>query len=266
MSNTKQLRLAGKVALITGACGGIGTEAAKIFAQNGASLMLTDLDEGRLATLADSLRDEGYLQAGAKVSFAAGDVASGASVSAVAAKAEADLGPVTVLLNNAGITNGDLLQMHEVKDEDFDRIMAVNLKGPFLFCKYILPQMMRAGHGSVVNIASAAALGMAPRAVYAASKGGVATMTRSIAFQYGKFGIRANAICPGPVDTPMSRAARASGMYKEMIVQSLVDRRANPEEMANIALFLASDEASFISGDLIAADGGALRLRKELFA
>lgn len=266
MTQTNQLRLAGKVALITGACGGIGTEAAKIFAQHGASLMLTDLNDARLAETADMLRDDGYLQASAKISYAAGDVSNAASVAAVAAKAEADLGPVTVLLNNAGITTGDMLQLHEVAEEDFDRIMAVNLKGPFLFCKYVLPQMMTAGGGSVVNIASAAALGMAPRAAYAASKGGVASLTRSLAFQYGKFGIRVNAICPGPVDTPLSRAARASGMYKEMIVQSLVDRRANPEEMANIALFLASDEASFITGDLIAADGGALRLRKELFA
>lgn len=260
MSKNHQ-RLAGKVALITGACGGIGGTTAALFAAHGARLMLTDLDAGKLAALADDLRGQG-----AKVSFAAGDVSNGESVAAVAAQAEAELGPVTVLVNNAGIAAGDQLQLHEVAEADFDRIMSVNVKGTFLFAKHILPQMIAAGGGSVVNVASAAALGMAPRAAYAASKGAVASMTQSLAFQYGKYGIRVNAICPGPVDTELSRRARAEGLYKEMIVQSLLDRRAEASEIANLALFLASEEAGFVSGDILAIDGGALRLRKELFA
>jgi NAD(P)-dependent dehydrogenase (short-subunit alcohol dehydrogenase family) len=203
--------------------------------------------------------------AGGVARFVRVDVTSAAEVRAMVAAALAAFGTITTLVNNAGISAGDTIRLHEVSEENWDRIMNINLKGVFLCCKYVLPVMIAAKSGAIVNIASAAAIGMAPRAAYAASKGGVVSLTRSLAFQYGHLDIRVNAICPGPIETPMSAASRASGLYKERIVDSLVERMGKPADIAYAAVYLASDEAAFVTSDLIVVDGGALRLKKELF-
>lgn len=252
-------RLDTRIAIVTGGGSGIGQATALRFAEEGASVMIADIN----ITGAAETRSMIETRFGTPVTIHQTDVSQPDSVQAMVAETVRVLGTPTILVNNAGIATGDSLQLHEVDPAVWDRIQAVNLRGPFLCCKYVIPRMMAAGGGSIINIASAAAVGMAPRAAYAASKGGVVALTRSIAFQYGGKNIRCNAICPGAVETALARQARASGTYKVPIVEALIQRRAEPEEIANAVLFLASDESAFITSDVLLLDGGALRLRKE---
>ena len=254
-------RLQNKVAVITGSGSGIGRGMALEFASEGARVVVADFsEEGGRETVRLIER------AGGEALFQQVNVTSADDVQRMVKNVVATYGTITTLVNNAGISAGDTLYLHEATEEVWDRIFDINAKGVFICCKYVLPVMMENGGGAIVNIASAAAVGMGPRAAYAASKGAVASLTRSLAFQYGTHNIRANAICPGPVETPMSRASRESGLYKERIIESTVDRMGQPEDIAYAAVFLASDESSFITSDLLVVDGGATRLKKELFA
>lgn len=254
-------RVDGKVTVVTGAGSGIGRGIAHRFAQEGASVVVADVSESAAAETAASIEERG----GAALAQCV-DVAAAEDVARLVSTVTETYGGIDVLVNNAGISFGDTLRVHELEQDAWARIMDVNLTGVFLCCKHTLPAMIARGGGSIVNIASAAAIGMAPRAAYAASKGGVVAFTRSLAFQYGEYGIRANAICPGPVETPMSNAVRASGMYDDDgIVDLAIKRRGTPDDIANTALYLGSDEARYVTSDVIPVDGGALRLRAERF-
>lgn len=254
-------RLAGKVAIVTGAGSGIGRGIALRFAEEGAQVVVADIAEAAAAETVSLIQAAGGAAAAVR-----SDVSDAESTTELAAAANAAFGGIDVLVNNAGISFGDTLKLHELEQDAWQRIMNINLTGPFLCCKAVLPTMIERGGGSIVNIASAAAIGMAPRAGYAASKGGVVALTRSVAFQYGEHNIRSNAICPGPVETPMSNAVRASGMYDDDgIVDLSIRRRGLPLDIANAALYLASDESRYVTSDIIPVDGGALRLRAERF-
>ncbi|MGM7668346.1 SDR family NAD(P)-dependent oxidoreductase [Microbacterium sp. A93] len=254
-------RIAGKSAIVTGAGSGIGRGIAKCFAEQGAAVTVADMAlEAAEETVAQ------ITASGGRAIAVRTNVTSAEDVASMVDATVTEFGGVDILVNNAGISFGDTLKLHELEQDAWQLIMDVNLTGVFLCCKHTLPSLIARGGGSIVNIASAAAIGMAPRAAYAASKGGVVAITRSLAFQYGENNIRVNAICPGPVETPMSNAVRASGMYDDDgIVDLSIKRRGTPEDIANAALYFASDEARYVTADVLSVDGGALRLRAERF-
>jgi NAD(P)-dependent dehydrogenase (short-subunit alcohol dehydrogenase family) len=248
------MRLAGKVALITGGASGIGLEAARLFAAEGARLLLVDADATRGEAAARAVQ-----AAGGDARFLAADVSRARDVAAAVAEAERRFGALHVLFNNAGIfPAGDGLP-EETDEEVFDRVVAVNLKGVFFGCKYGIPALRRAGGGSIVNTASFVALMGAATAqiAYTASKGGVLAMTREIAVAHAKEGIRANALCPGPVNTPLLAELLADPAARaRRLVHVPMGRLAEAGEIARAALFLASDESSYVNGATFVVDGG----------
>jgi NAD(P)-dependent dehydrogenase (short-subunit alcohol dehydrogenase family) len=247
-------RLAGRTALITGAGSGIGRESALLFAAEGASLLLADRD----AAAGEKVARE-VTAAGGRARFAAADVSVSAEVEHAVAEAERAFGALHVVFNNAGIFPAQDGSPVDTPESVWDQVMAVNLKGVFLGCKHAIPALLRAGGGSIVNTASfVAVMGSATSQVaYTASKGGVLAMTREIAVEYARKGIRANALCPGPVDTPLladllkDPAARA-----RRFVHLPMGRLALASEVARAALFLASDESSYVNGSTFLVDGG----------
>jgi 3-oxoacyl-[acyl-carrier protein] reductase len=246
-------RLEGKVALVTGAGSGIGGATAELFAREGARVVAVDLDaEAAQATAA-------AIEAGGGEALAlATDVADPAAVEAMAASALERFGRVDVLVNNAGILD-DYLPAAETSDEIWDRVMGVNLKSMLHTARALLPQMLANGGGAIVNVASTAALnGGNGGAAYTTSKHGVVGFTRQLCFDYARQGIRANVLCPGAVETGMTREIFASGDAAVMkaVESAPLGRWAQPEELAAAALFLASEEASFVNGSVHVVDGG----------
>ena len=247
-------RLAGKVALVTGAGSGIGRQAALLFAAEGAKLVLGDRD----AQAGERVAGE-VAAAGGQASFVAMDVARAADAECAVATAERSYGALHVLFNNAGIFPDADGSPVDTPEAVFDQVMAVNLKGVFLGCKYGIPALLRAGGGSIVNTASfVAVLGAATSQVaYTASKGGVLAMTREIAVEYARKGIRANALCPGPVNTPLlAKLLEDPAARARRLVHIPMGRLAEAVEIARAALWLASDESSFVTGTTFLVDGG----------
>ncbi len=238
-------RLDGKVAIITGAARGQGAAEARLFAAEGARVVLADV-----------LDDEGKAVAGEigdAAAYAHLDVTDEGQWSDAVALAERTFGPVTVLVNNAGIL---LFQaVHKTELADFDRILRVNVHGVFLGMKVVTPSMEKAGGGSIVNISSTAGLqGLPYLAAYVASKWAVRGLTKSAAIDLGHKGIRVNSVHPGGIDTPMVAGTSADApFYKRLPVA----RMGSADESARAVLFLASDEASYIAGAELAVDGGA---------
>jgi NAD(P)-dependent dehydrogenase (short-subunit alcohol dehydrogenase family) len=248
------VRLEGKIALITGAGSGIGREAAKLFAGEGARVVVADRDAAGGEATVRAVAD-----AGGEASFVETDVASSESVRAAIAHAEERHGGLHVLFNNAGIFPDDDGDPVATPEPVWDRVMDVNLKGVFLGCKHGIPALLRAGGGSIINTASfVAVMGAATAQVaYTASKGGVLAMTREIAVIYARQGIRANALCPGPVNTPLLQELLAEPEARaRRLVHVPMGRLAEPEEVARAALFLASDDAAYVNGTSFLVDGG----------
>lgn len=248
------MRLANKVALITGAGGGIGRASAKRFAAEGAKVVVADAVEAAGNETVALVR-----AAGGDAEFIGGDVTRAADVQAMIAFAEERYGALHVLFNNAGIFPDEDGSVLDTEEAVFDHVIAVNLKGVFLGCKYGIPALLRAGGGSVINTASfVAVMGAATsQSAYTASKGGVLAMTREIAIEFARRGIRANALCPGPVNTPLLQSLLADPAARaRRIVHLPMGRLAEADEIANAALFLASDESSYINGSTFLVDGG----------
>lgn len=247
-------RLDGKVALITGAGGGIGLEALKIFVSEGARVIAVDAIEEKREIVSEAA---GH-RAGS-VSFFTADVSDDAQVQEMIAFAQREGGGLHVLFNNAGIFPSDDAGVTETPEPTWDRVMDVNLKGVWLGCKHGIPALLESGGGSIVNVASFVALMGAATAqiAYTASKGGVLAMTREIAVEYARQGIRANAICPGPIDTPLLAPIMSDPAKRaRRLVHIPMGRLGQPAEIARAALFLASDESSFITGTALIVDGG----------
>ncbi len=248
------MRLKGKTALITGAANGIGRESALLFAAEGASVVAVDLQEEAGQAVAAEIE-----AAGGTASFVRADVSSDADSAAMIAAAEERYGALHVLFNNAGIMDSADDDALSTSEEVFDRTMAINLKGVFLGCKHGIPALLRAGGGSVVNTASfVAQLGAAtPQVAYTASKGGVLALTRELAVVHARENIRVNALCPGPLRTELLMKFLDTEEKKQRrLVHVPMGRFGEAREMAQAALFLASEESSFVTGTTFNVDGG----------
>ncbi len=247
-------RLAGRVALVTGAGSGIGREVVRLFAGEGAQVAVADRDAVAAERVAHEIAD-----AGGEAEAVVVDVARAAEVEAAVVATERRFGALHVLMNNAGIFPARDASPVDTPEEVFDQVMAVNLKGVFLGCKYGIPALLRAGGGSIVNTASfVAVMGAATSQIaYTASKGGVLAMTREIAVEYARAGIRANALCPGPVNTPLLEELLSDPSARaRRLVHVPMGRLAEASEIARAALFLASDESSYVNGSTFLVDGG----------
>ena len=248
-------RLANKVAIITGAGRGIGRTAANLFAEEGARVVLVDIDEQSGKAAAEEICAKGRAAI-----FIKTDLSNAQQVESMVDQTVARYGRIDVLYNNAGINH--FAKLADTEEEAWDRVMAVNVKSIFLTSKYTLPVMQSQKKGSIINTGSAASLvGLANLAVYTASKGAVLQLTKNMAIDYASSGIRVNALCPGVTATEMTEqviqddpdpiAARAR--FDRVIPRGSI---ADPIEIAQVALFLASDESSYITGAAIPADGG----------
>ena len=245
-------RLDGKVAVITGAGGGMGREAAILFTEEGARVCVADVDRQAAEETVSLCPGEAF-----SVEV---DVADEEGVAALYAQTSERFGGVDVLYNNAGISPGDDASVLETSVEAWQRVQDINAKGVFLCCKHGIPHLLTRGGGSVINVASFVAIvGAATSQIsYTASKGAVLAMSRELAVQFARDGVRVNALCPGPVETPLllSIFGDDPAALERRRTHWPTGRLAKPREIANAALFLASDESSYVTGTTFLADGG----------
>ena len=249
------MRLEDKVTIITGAGSGMGRVAAELFAREGASVVLADVTEETAEATADTVR-----QGGGRATAIAADVSREDDARRMVDHAVATFGRVDCLYNNAGVMPAADHSVIDTDVETWDKVMAVNLRGVFLGCKYAIPKMVEQGSGSIINIASfVAILGCSvPQDAYTASKGAVLALTRSLAVQFAPKGVRTNAISPGPIETPllMDWLVKDEEAKRIRLARNPSGRFGKPEEIVNVAVYLASDESRWTNGANLVIDGG----------
>jgi NAD(P)-dependent dehydrogenase (short-subunit alcohol dehydrogenase family) len=248
------MRLANKVAVITGSAGGMGQVAAELFASEGASVVVTDLNAEAGEETVRSIQ-----QAGGTAAFVRANVAEEGEVKALIQQAIDAFGRIDILYNNAGIMPAEDTSVTETSEVTWDKVMDVNLKSAFLCSKYAIPHMVEQKQGSIINIASFVAfMGCTvPQDAYTASKGGMLSLTKSLAVQYGRYGIRCNAICPGPIETPLLRRLWTSEEARDLRLNRIpLGRFGEARDIVYMALYLASDESSWTTGAWLSVDGG----------
>lgn len=250
------MRLSGKVAIVTGAGSGMGRATALLFAREGATVVGGDIDAGRIDAVAAEATDSGGRMIGV-----AGDISKREDAEALVQRAVEEFGQLDVLVNNAGIM--DLMEGVAIfKDDTFERVFGVNVYGPFVTCRAAVRHMKERGKGAIVNVASVAAVsGASAGAVYTASKHALLGLSRNTAFAYAPFGVRCNTLIVGGVETNIMAGADPSRFDHEALAQygkwhAANPRTLKPDEVANLILFLASDEASGVNGAEVAVDAG----------
>ena len=249
-------RFEGKAVIVTGGGSGIGKATAERFLEEGARVAIFDVSKKNGNEVLARLRKKGY-----ELYLFVGDVSKSSDVKRMVRAAKSKLGRIDVVFNNAGILVEGTVE--KVSEKDWDRIMAINVKGVFLMCKEVIPMMLKQGKGVIVNTASISGLvGDRDAIAYNASKGAVVLMTKCLALDYALKNIRVNCVCPGEIETPMfHQEARSRNMpidkYRKVLCEvHPIGRLGDPKEVANAVLFLASDDASFITGTAFAIDGG----------
>ena len=249
------MRLADKVTIITGAGGGMGRVAAQMFAKEGAKVVVAEFGEAAGEETVDLVR-----AAGGEASFVKVDVSKETDSKAMVEHALSTYGRLDCLYNNAGVMPEADHSVTDTEVDVWDTVMAVNVRGVFLGCKYAIPAMESTGGGSIINIASFVALVgcSVPQDAYTASKGAVLSLTRSLAVQFGPKGIRSNAICPGPVETPllMDWLVKDEAAKQLRLARNPTGRFGKPEEIVHMAIYLASDESRWTNGASLVIDGG----------
>jgi NAD(P)-dependent dehydrogenase (short-subunit alcohol dehydrogenase family) len=256
------IRIDGKTAIVTGAANGIGRAVARALAHAGANVMVCDVlaDDGE-RTVSE------IISAGGRAAFARADVSDSGQAEELIARTVERFGGLHVLVNNAGI-GGGRGRLHEIEPADFDRVIAVNLRGTYLCSKFAIPHFLAQHDGRIVNTASTYGLVGAPGAsAYCASKGAIVNLTRQLAVDYGHDGIRVNAICPGYIDTQLGRRGpqlspeeftAATVVRERAAAMQPLGRQGQPSEVAELALFLSSDASSFMTGSIVTVDGGCV--------
>jgi len=249
------MRLADKVTIITGGGGGMGRVAARMFAKEGAKVVVAEFGEAAGQETVDLVKADG-----GEATFVKADVSNEADARAMVDHAIATYGRLDALYNNAGIMPEADHSVVDTEVDVWDQVMAVNVRGVFLGCKYAVPAMDAAGGGSIINIASFVALVgcSVPQDAYTASKGAILSLTRSLAVQFGPRGIRTNAICPGPVETPllMDWLVKDEAAKQLRLARNPTGRFGKPEEIVHMAVYLASDESRWTNGASLVVDGG----------
>ncbi len=249
------MRLQDKVTIITGGASGMGQVAARMFAAEGAKVVVADVSQSAAEAVAANIR-----AAGGQAVAVVVDVSKEADARRMVDEAVAAFGRIDVLYNNAGIMPEADHSVIDTSVADWDRVMAVNVRGVFLGCKYAIPKMVEQGSGSVINISSfVAILGCSnPQDAYTASKGAVLALTKSLAVQFAPKGVRSNAICPGPVETPllMDWLVKDEEAKRIRLARNPTGRFGKPEEIVQVAIYLASDESKWTNGASFVIDGG----------
>jgi len=242
------MRLKDKVAIVTGAGRGLGRGIALKLGREGAKVAVADVIEANAQSVAQEI-----CQAGGKAIGARADISIKPEVETLFAKVVAELGPIDILVNNAGINRDAAL--HKMTDEQWDKVIAVNLTGTFYCLRLAAQQMRERGYGRIVNISSMSWLGNFGQSNYAAAKAGVVGLTKTAARELAKKGITVNAICPGFIDTEMTRGVPPN-VWEAMIGKIWTGRVGSPEDVGNVVAYLASDEASYVTGEVINVSGG----------
>jgi NAD(P)-dependent dehydrogenase (short-subunit alcohol dehydrogenase family) len=248
------MKLTGKVAIVTGGGGGIGRSTALRFAKEGARVVVADLDSFNGEETVSRIRDQG-----GEAIFAKTDVSDSKQVKELIEITITSFGALNIMFNNAGVGNTEVRSV-DLTEEEWDRVVDINLKGVFLGIKYSVPELVKAGGGVIINTSSLLGLkGQKYMAAYNSSKAGVIGLTQNAALEYGKFNIRVNCIAPGVIDTKIIDNWKQNERKWSIISRAnALGRIGTPEEVANAVLFLASDEASFITGTTLSVDGGGL--------
>ncbi len=249
------MRVKGKVTIITGGASGIGRATALLFGREGAKLIIADFDSNMGSDFDGTLKGMGF-----ESIFVKTDVRKSAEVQRMVELAVDHFGKIDVLVNNAGV--GPVAPVVDLTEEDWDRVLDTNLKGVYLCCKYAIPELIKGGGGSIINLASILGIvGRKRSSVYNASKGGVILLTKNMAIDYVNYNIRVNAVCPGYIETPpvmgkMKSSGDFEKAYEEVVNLHPMRRLGKAEEIAYGILFLASDESSFMTGSSLIIDGG----------